>query len=279
MNAIGFDTQMELLADGLCVSEVPAAAGVMAEMILAAAKRAAKIAAEAKLAAMDRYPDLTPWCDDEECVMGVWQNRLPEREQGVVFSSSDEEKQMDDQAAWERETFLDTRRPLSAFEPADWSHGYRLDPRFAKNESALEREYGPKRYEVETDYARDETGAILLADDGSRLMVEETVLRQGSVGWLYDRLTKKVDGKPAGLPWLPKATYKWFRESERRYATQKQLRLQQRRNIIVLARKIGRDPSSPTFGAWVTENGYPAAQARLLKAYQQQLAAAKVPAE
>ena len=265
MFATAHTQQMEWLTDALMASESPVLATQLADVIARASEYAEKVR---QLASQDHAVVDDGAEDDEVRILGCWENRQPEVEQGVVFTTADDEKALADRMAWDRESFIDFRAPLLAFEPADFRAGFRPDPRRVKNERALEMEYGPKRVEYVEDFVRDEDGYILLDDAGARQTTQVAVTRQGSVGWLYDRLCQVgQDGKPRGLPWMPKATYAWFRNSERRHQAVLQRRQQQRQNIVHLARRLGRDPKSPTFAAWVRDQGYAQAQAKLLAAY------------
>lgn len=162
---------------------------------------------------------------------------------------------------WERESFLDFRAPVVKAQPGDEERGYRLDPRRTMGPAELEREYGPKREVEVQDVVRDELGDAVSTPGHGFNFVTKTETRQGSVGWLYERLTKLVNGRAAGLPWMDKRTYKWFRESERRY----ELRKRQRAAVIRLIRQLGQDPHEPKIAAWVQDRGYEAAMLSLAR--------------
>lgn len=223
---------------------------------------------------------------DEVSVLGVWEDRAEASEApewpvpgGVRYRLGSQSKwgcapvlgvernveastrYQEQQRQWERESFLDFRAPVVKAQPGDEDRGYRLDPRRTMGPSELEREYGPKRDVEVQDAVRDEYGDVVYTPGHGANFVTKTETRQGSVGWLYDRLTKMVNGRAAGLPWMDRRTYKWFRESERRY----ELRKRQRAAVIRLIRQLGQDPHEPKIAAWVTSRGYEAAMLTLAR--------------
>jgi isopentenyldiphosphate isomerase len=185
------------------------------------------------------------------------------------------------QRQWERDSFLDARAPLIAAEPADEDRGYATDPRRRKSERQLEMEYGVKRTEEKDDFVYDEFGCPAWREGHGYDFETVVENRQGSVGWLYDRLTKVVvdkqtgEKRASGLPWItprchckrlnivckhpqPKGTqntYKWFRETERKYEQRKV----QRKAIARMLREMGQEPSDPKIIEWVKRVGYEAA--------------------
>ena len=374
-SALSYQAQIDALSEAYAQSEGSArtrdAALAIAEVIARAESQREMLAAQ--MAAL--YPDMVEECEDEECVMGVWQNTLDVDDStpqvpvaaGTLYEYAPEgaavsnpttgerhpghkdtsyvvgsqrvlanDKELANIVAWEREEFLDYRRPLgSAFQPGyDWQHGYRLDPRWVANESAMEREYGPMHIiEVESHVVDPWTGNLIANEDGTLKVETENVPRAGSVTWEYERRNKEVpfrDGtdKRAGLPWIgtkmrskdtvrtadgyvgtaeyrystpwtecvavnigginyhyatrnvtvlkegrygptPHARkhFAWIMAQERSYMVRAARKAQQRENIIALARKIGGDPRSPKFVAWVKQVGYDTAQAKLITAY------------
>ena len=156
------------------------------------------------------------------------------------------EKAIAEAEAYEAAEVKRLRWPVVSFEPGDGERGFHADPTNRKSEESVEREYAKPYVRTVTDYVRDNSGYILLNEDGSRQEASADVLTMGSVEWEYRR---RAQGRDV---WMSKHAYKHVQEGKRRDDLRAYRQTVEHKLIVAL----GADPATPEVTSWVESVGF-----------------------